>query len=1017
MILLLFSPLSVVILFTYLVLYFSKNVDSSKTMGDDNVLSQNEVIEEVTSDHKNVEKDKNAETVDKFAEKIDGIEAGTKPLKKEKITKVVTESLPSEKKDIKITIKNEKKPTPIEEKSALLRYHKQQSSNRKNNAKKDDGDYIYFFIIILFFLVCVSVCYTANYGEIYTKSFLDKYKICVIDSKTKEVFFIGEGKIESENLEKYILPNLKNVFKINEEENIITFNNEKIDISNQKSLYKVHQEKKIEIESDENENLKNSEVKDSDFLKSEECKNLLLDIMKGNHFKKRKNDLSVNEVLPVLTFSGNNCSVLSAFYLTHSEEYRVLYSLLSVISAEDVLNALKKVMKDMIKKKKFLEKEYEKFNNLSKKEQINLIDFYLKKKLKLLYRFPDLNNEVKNPKKLKDFEEWENLNLGELTDVKGSKWGFGSARKKARYFIDPVDTLMTFGFYPGLTSGEIDLKYKVDEYKDINIGEFFTNSKYIVFSWGKVFNGLLVGETEEEAYSFVLADSSNLSDFEGCNAESKTVRLKISDKDFICGALPDTGYTSLEFEEIDLSDIKKYLDDEYVVDEQINTEKIYEEFKKEALKYFISKEKDNVINLIKDRRNTIKATLRSYCSKECYEKIKKRLEKIVRGCVNCFGNCSTGYLREAELEKILKELLEDLPEAINSIDKDKYKLDKNFFEKVKVLTTAKDFISQQSVEDERDIEKIAKASIGKVFTMLEEKILEKCEPEWNKKLSLDKQSNERKNFVKTQAEKKLSDLLNSRGEKIKKDISQNGFLPIGIMKKAIRKKIERKTNIKYSDEQYEKMWESGSLISHCVDGLDFFVDSVSKQVKKDSGKLKFNDGYNNEKMYIAAISLHSGRAGKEGAGHWMCLQPKYKWNKDKKEYVISKWVLLNCDGRAHTIFSNKEARDFLKEKFSQSSGDSNLQGCKQSVARIITKEEIEAAPDYYIMDDYGNMGKSENIRPNALSEKKSPIPDVWLDALKKVKSKSIEDSLNYISNIEYDKNNNDSNNIINTNSI
>ena len=1028
-----FLPSLIVVPFTYLIVYFPQNIDGSKTKEKSNALPQEEII-------KGEKKDENeATTVDNFVEKIESLEADTKPLKKEKITKVVAGSSENEKKYEKITIKNKKETMPIKKESTLplkkestlpLKkestlpyYHKQESLSKKNTAKKDEDDYIYFFITVLFFLVFVSVCYTTNSGKIYTKSFLDKDKICIIDNKTVEVFFIGEEKVKIDNvkLKNLILPNLENVFKINEEENIITlFNNEKIDISNQKNLYKVNQEKKIELES--NEDLKNSEIKDSSFLKSEEFRKLLLNIKEGKNFKKRKTNLSVNEVLPVLTFSGNNCSVLSAFYLTHVEEYRVLYSLLSCMSAKDVLDAFKVVMKDMVKKKKFLKKEYEKFNNLDEEEQVNLIDFYLKNKLKLLYKFPDLSKEVKEPKKLKDFEEWENLNLGKLTHTSTQeKFGFGSARKKVRYFIDPVDTLMTFGFYPGLTSGEISLDYEVGEYKNIKIGEFFTNSKYIVFSWGKVTDGLLVGEKEEEPYSFVLKDSSNLSDIEEHNAESNTVHLKISGKDFICGALPDTGYSSLKFDKIELGDITKYLDSKYVCGEQLNVDEIYKEFKKYTKNYFESVAKEELIRLVKNNRATIKATLKSVCE-ERYKMIKEGLERMVKECVGFFGNCSIGWLEDKDFGNILNRLLENLPAIINSIDENVYRLDEDFFEKVKsdLLTTAKEFISKQSVENTEDTEeiaKIAKRFIDEIFNTLEEKILEKCEPEWDKELSVDDQHNKRKNFVKSEAEKKLEDLLNNYEEKkIKQDIRENGYLPISIMKKAIRKKIEEKTKINYNGEQYEKMWENGSLIFHGKYGWSFFVNSVSKKVKKDENKLKFNYGYNKEKMYIAAIPLHSGVAGKDGGGHWTCLQPKYKWDKNKKEYVISKWVLLNCDGRAHTIFSNKEARDFLKEKLSQRSGDSNLQCCKQSVARIITKEEIEAAPNYYIMDDYGNMGKKENIRPDAISEKKSPIPDIWLKALKEVNPKSLENSINNISDIDDAKNNNNSNNIINTNS-
>ena len=92
-------------------------------------------------------------------------------------------------------------------------------------------------------------------------------------------------------------------------------------------------------------------------------------------------------------------------------------------------------------------------------------------------------------------------------------------------------------------------------------------------------------------------------------------------------------------------------------------------------------------------------------------------------------------------------------------------------------------------------------------------------------------------------------------------------------------------------------------------------------------------------------------------------------------------MLLSCTNRDHELLNKNGAEKFLKRLFSQVGGARQ----KRVPMRVITQEEIEACPEYYIMDEEGNMGMENNIRPGALKKNKGGyIPKEWQDAFKQV---------------------------------
>jgi|GEM_PF-4948958 len=262
---------------------------------------------------------------------------------------------------------------------------------------------------------------------------------------------------------------------------------------------------------------------------------------------------------------------------------------------------------------------------------------------------------------------------------------------------------------------------------------------------------------------------------------------------------------------------------------------------------------------------------------------------------------------------------------------------------------------------------------------------------YKKIFSGDKNANPKKynNYTENQyVEEKIKESREKFDEQEIKNYIDQGYCPISVVKQLVRKKIQKEKNINLSDNEYEKMWSDDTVfflkdnpgrdivdpqtgkIFYGADNLPVLGKSVTVNVRKKRDDEKGrNFGYGEQqKVYIAAISIHE-------PGHWSCFQPKYKWDSKRGEYVISRWVRLSCSGGGHKFYGNIDAWNYILEKlrFVQ-----NEAGRKNILTRVITQEEIEACPEYYIMDEEGNMGKEKDIRPGALEENKvGYIPPEW----------------------------------------
>lgn len=283
----------------------------------------------------------------------------------------------------------------------------------------------------------------------------------------------------------------------------------------------------------------------------------------------------------------------------------------------------------------------------------------------------------------------------------------------------------------------------------------------------------------------------------------------------------------------------------------------------------------------------------------------------------------------------------------------------------------------------RDSENEFSAQNGEVELF---KIFEKDEEEYyRKELAEYKKNNPKKYQNYDEGGYIMQKILERRKnfpDKTVNDYIGEGYLPLSVAKRLVKEKIE-KDGHSINGGDYEKMWSHDTVFhldppykgDKCVPVLGKSV-TVSVKKKKDDEK-GCNFGYGKkQKVYIAAISVHDGISK---GGHWYCLQPKYKWDDKRNEYVISTWVKLSCFGTGHEFLNKEKAKKFLQDCLSQKSGNSDAQKHKNVPMRVITQEEIEACPEYYIMDEKGNMG--EGIRPGALKMKErgvSPyIPPEW----------------------------------------
>lgn len=267
------------------------------------------------------------------------------------------------------------------------------------------------------------------------------------------------------------------------------------------------------------------------------------------------------------------------------------------------------------------------------------------------------------------------------------------------------------------------------------------------------------------------------------------------------------------------------------------------------------------------------------------------------------------------------------------------------------------------------------------------KIFIENEQEYHRKDLAKKKKNKPEQWKNYDEKKYIEEQVENRRKKFTDDdvkgYIKQGYLPLGLAKKLVREKISKEKNIKLSDEEYEKMWSDDTMFRLIPlysgnDCIPLLGKTVSYQVKKDRSEIGFSAGYREKKIYIAAISVYGGVSA---GGHWYCLQPKYKWDSDREEYVISRWVKLSCLNRGHELLNKNQAEKFLRENLSYG----NREALKNVPMRVITQEEIEACPGYYIMDEKGNMGKEKDIRPGALEKNKGGyIPEEWQDAFKQV---------------------------------
>ena len=97
-----------------------------------------------------------------------------------------------------------------------------------------------------------------------------------------------------------------------------------------------------------------------------------------------------------------------------------------------------------------------------------------------------------------------------------------------------------------------------------------------------------------------------------------------------------------------------------------------------------------------------------------------------------------------------------------------------------------------------------------------------------------------------------------------------------------------------------------------------------------------DNNYKNRK-FLAAINYQAADIGYDGSCY--CIQPKYKWNDETKNFEVVAWLKLSCHGGKHILLNKDE---FVKEMNSLSEN-----ARAQISARYVSFESLRDNQDFY----------------------------------------------------------------------